>query len=207
MAGVMIEAFVYGAILAFGLIIPLGVQNIFVFNQGATQKKFCHALPSVIAAAICDMTLVILAVLGVSIIVLSIAWLKTVIFVVGFFFLLYMGWTVWNSNPAKADANSKPLSAKKQFSFAISVSLLNPHALIDTIGVIGTNSLNFIGNAKLAYTIACILISTLWFFGLAFAGHVLQKLDNSNRWLTLINKFSALVIWTVATYIGWQLIN
>lgn len=30
----MTEAIVHGMILAFGLILPLGVQNIFVFNQG-----------------------------------------------------------------------------------------------------------------------------------------------------------------------------
>lgn len=34
------EALVHGIILAFGLIIPLGVQNIFIFNQGATHKSY-----------------------------------------------------------------------------------------------------------------------------------------------------------------------
>lgn len=36
----MLEAFIHGALLAFGLILPLGIQNIFIFNQGATQKRF-----------------------------------------------------------------------------------------------------------------------------------------------------------------------
>lgn len=40
----MLKAFIYGLILAFGLIIPLGVQNIFVFNQGASQKHFSYFL-------------------------------------------------------------------------------------------------------------------------------------------------------------------
>lgn len=30
--------------------------------------------------------------------------------------------------------------------FAASVSLLNPHAILDTIGVIGTNSIQYIGS-------------------------------------------------------------
>ena len=32
------------------------------------------------------------------------------------------------------------MSAKKQIGFAISVSLLNPHAIMDTVGVIGTSA-------------------------------------------------------------------
>ena len=46
----MTEAILHGIILAFGLIIPLGVQNVFVFNQGALQPKFSRALPVVITA-------------------------------------------------------------------------------------------------------------------------------------------------------------
>ncbi len=202
----MFSAFIYGVILAFGLILPLGVQNVFIFNQGATQKHFLHALPSVITASVCDTILIILAVLGVSVIVLTIPWLKTLIFLAGFFFLLYMGWTTWKSHPAKLTTKKSPLSAKKQITFAASVSLLNPHALIDSIGVIGTNSLEFTGQAKVVYTLACILVSCSWFFGLSVAGHFLHRLDKRGLFLHYVNKTSAFIMWGVAVYIGWQLI-
>mgnify|MGYP001218790420 FL=1 len=52
------EPLLHGIILAFGLILPLGVQNIFVFNQGATHKKFTNALPVIITAGICDTILI-----------------------------------------------------------------------------------------------------------------------------------------------------
>ena len=71
----MIEAILHGIILAFGLIIPLGVQNVFVFNQGALQPNFSRALPVVITAGICDTILIVAAVSGVSILVLTFAWL------------------------------------------------------------------------------------------------------------------------------------
>lgn len=124
----MIHAFLYGVILAFGLIVPLGVQNVFIFNQGALQKHFLHALPSIVTATICDSILILLAVLGVSVAVLALPWLKNIIFIVGFFFLIYMGWSTWRSKPANLK-DGKPLSAKRQIAFATSVSLLNPHAL------------------------------------------------------------------------------
>ncbi len=40
---------------------------------------------------------------------------------------------------------------KKQILFAASVSLLNPHAILDTIGVIGTNSIQYIGSEKMGF--------------------------------------------------------
>lgn len=202
----MMHAFVYGIILALGLIVPLGVQNIFVFNQGANQQHFFHAMPSVLTATLCDSILIICAVLGVSVVVLEIPWLKTAIFIIGFCFLVYMGWVTWHKKPTKLQEGKKPLCAKRQMIFTASVSLLNPHALLDTIGVIGASSLQFVGKEKLIFTSACIFISACWFFGLSVAGHFMHKLDKSGRWLRAVNKLSALIVWTIAAYIGFLLI-
>jgi L-lysine exporter family protein LysE/ArgO len=165
----MINAFIYGVLLALGLIIPLGVQNVFIFNQGATQKHFLLAMPSVITAFVCDVILIILAVLGISLLVFSIPALKTAVFVVGISFLIYMGWVTWKSR-VNLREDYTPLPVKRQVSFAISVSILNPHALLDTVGVIGTNSLSLSGSAKWAYTLGCILVSFCWFLSLSIAG-------------------------------------
>lgn len=35
----MLQPIIHGFLLALGLILPLGAQNVFVFNQGANQKK------------------------------------------------------------------------------------------------------------------------------------------------------------------------
>lgn len=196
-----IHAFIYGVILAFGLIIPLGVQNIFIFNQGASQRHFFHAMPSIITASLCDSLLIVISVLGVSVIVLTIPWLETIIYAMGFCFLMYMGWVTWKSKPRKLSANANPCSTRRQIVFAASVSLLNPHALLDTVGVIGTNSLQFHGEAKWIYTMACIFVSWCWFLGLSVLGHFLHKLDKTGLWVHGINKVSAFIIWGVAIYI------
>lgn len=202
----MIHAFLYGVILAFGLIIPLGVQNVFVFNQGATQPHYVYALPCVLTAFICDTILILCAVLGVSVIVLNIPWLKTLFFLIGFFFLLYMGFNTWKSK-AKLQEGSHPLSSRQQIAFATSVSLLNPHALLDTVGVIGTNALHFEGSDKILYTLACILVSFFWFLGLSIAGHFVHRADKTGWVILVVNKISALIIWSVAFFIAWQLIK
>jgi len=201
------EAFIHGVILAFGLILPLGVQNLFVFNQGAIQTNLWQAMPAVVTAGLCDTLLILAAVLGVSLVILNFAWLKAVLLAGGFVFLAYMGWVAWQSKAADSQTHDRTgLPPGKQIVFAASVSLLNPHAILDTIGVIGTSSLQYGDSSKLLFTAACILVSWLWFFSLAFAGRLVGTLDSSGRLLGLLGKFSAVFIWGAALYLGYSLV-
>ncbi|WP_202080884.1 LysE/ArgO family amino acid transporter [Caldalkalibacillus salinus] len=203
----MLQASIHGAILALGLILPLGVQNVFIFNQGATQKTFFRALPAVITASLCDTLLILLAVLGVSVIVLTFAWLKVTIYIIGVLFLGYMGWVIWRTDPSVQSRTDEGMSIKKQVAFAASVSLLNPHAIMDTIGVIGTNSLSYTGEEKVMFSIMTILVSWIWFLLLAVAGRNIGKLDATGQWMRRINVLSAIIIWGVAFYMIRQLLH
>ncbi|WP_002148636.1 LysE/ArgO family amino acid transporter [Bacillus cereus] len=202
----MIEAIIHGIILAFGLIIPLGVQNVFVFNQGASQPNIWRAAPVVLTASICDTLLILIAVQGVSLVLLTFSWLTTTLYMIGFFFLMYMGWVIWRSDPSNDVKQEKSMPLKKQIIFAASVSLLNPHAILDTIGVIGTNSIQYIGSEKWAFTFATIIVSWIWFISLAFAGKFLKGFDSTGKTITVLNKFSALIIWGVALYMLKQVV-
>ncbi|MFJ8531286.1 LysE/ArgO family amino acid transporter [Bacillus sp. NPDC094106] len=202
----MTEAIIHGIILAFGLIIPLGVQNVFVFNQGASQTNIWHAAPVVLTASICDTVLILVAVQGVSIMLLTFSWLTTALYVIGFFFLIYMGWAIWKSDATKELHKEKKISFKKQIIFAASVSLLNPHAILDTIGVIGTNSIQYVGVEKWAFTFATITVSWIWFIGLVFAGRMLKEIDSSGKIIEILNKVSGVMIWGVALYMLKQIV-
>jgi L-lysine exporter family protein LysE/ArgO len=197
----MISAAIHGFILAFGLILPLGVQNIFVFNQGAVQPKWMNALPVVLTAALCDTLLITLAILGVSAVVLEISFLKVALSVIGIVFLVYMGYVTWNSKPSKDKLNVQSLPARSQIAFAASVSLLNPHAIMDTIGVIGTSSLTYTGVEKTVFTLVCILVSWIWFLGLSILGRLAGRLDQSGKIISTLNKISALIMWGTAIYL------
>lgn len=201
----MLAAFLHGYLLSFGLILPLGPQNVFVFSQGATQPKLRRALPVAVAAAICDTLLIVIAVLGVSTVVLTVPWIKLVLGVVGVGFLLYIGWMTWRSdgrNEVDQAAHLWPL--RRQIVFAVSVSLLNPHAILDTIGVIGTSSLAYADADRLAFTLACVLNSWLWFFMLAVAGRFLGSFDVVRQWL---NRASAIIMWLSAIYLVYNLVR
>ncbi|WP_093269533.1 LysE/ArgO family amino acid transporter [Psychrobacillus sp. OK032] len=194
------EAIIHGILLAFGLILPLGVQNVFIFSQGATQPNLLKALPATITAAICDTLLIVLAVFGLSVIVLQFEGLRLALMIVGIVFLLYMGYSIWKSKPASLETG-KSLKVRKQIVFAMSVSLLNPHAILDTVGVIGTSALKYVGTEQLLFTVACIVVSWCWFFGLTFAGATMKKLDGTGKLMTIFNKCSAVFIWCTAVYL------
>lgn len=204
----MVTAIIHGFILAIGLILPLGAQNVFIFNQGANQPKYRYVLPAIITAGLSDSLLIIIAVVGVSIIIMSLPVLQAIIYIVGLIFLMYMAWTIWHDKPS-TDGETQIMSPMKQVSFALSVSLLNPHAILDTIGVIGSSAALYSGSNKIAFTIACISISVswLWFFLLAILGKMVGSIDKTGKLLTIINKISSIIIIIVALMILQKLIQ
>lgn len=203
----MFPAFIHGMILAFGLIIPLGVQNVFIFNQGVAQPTLARALPSVITAFICDAVLISLAVLGVSLLVLEFVWLKIILLIAGCGFLGFMGWVTWKASSNRDPQKFNAFSLKRQIYFSISVSLLNPHAILDTVGVIGVSSLSYVGHHKLAFSMGCLLVSLIWFMSLALAGNSMKRVGRGGIGLEFVNKISAIIIWGVGVYLAFQLVS
>jgi|SRR5665647_530357 len=202
----MFYAWLHGFILAFGLIIPLGIQNFFIFSQGAVRKRFREVLPVLLTAGICDSLLILLAVLGVSVVVFSFVWMKTILVIAGFIFLLFMGVITWRSKvSAASSAEIVPLSLAKTISFTVMISLLNPHAILDTIGVIGVSSLGYQGYEKVAFTAACLMVSWIWFLTLALSGRFIGLRDKSGKLLKSFNKISAIVMWIAAIYLIYTL--
>lgn len=116
-----------------------------------------------------------------------------------------MGWVIWRSKSA-ANEPTNALPIRQQVVFASTVSLLNPHAILDTVGVIGTSALKYSGTEQLFFTLACIAVSWIWFFGLTFVGAVMTKLDGTGSIMTVFQKSSALFIWATAIYLFTGLI-
>lgn len=201
--------FVHGFILSLGLILPLGVQNIFVFSQGVMQPSLARSLPVVITAAFSDTILILLAVGGVSLLVLSHDWVRWGLTVVGIIFLCYMGWITWSNTASEVNQLQchSDWTVKRQVLFAMSVSLLNPHAILDTIGVIGTSSLAYSGLEKSVFTFSCVAVSWLWFLSLAAAGRCLQSMRNAEAFLPTLNRISAVIIWASAIYLSFNLMK
>lgn len=196
---------IHAVVLAFGLILPLGVQNVFIFNQGMSQRSYARALPAIVTAGLSDTLLIGAAVGGVSLILLQWPLLASVLYAGGSVFLLYMAWSIWRSS-GPANSSAAVLSAGRQIAFAASVSLLNPHALLDTVAVIGTSSLQYEGVARFYFAITAAVVSWVWFLGLAGAGRLVGRTDRTGRISIFFNRLSAVVMVGMAGMMLWKLI-
>ena len=47
------------------------------------------------------------------------------------------------------------------------VTLLNPHAYLDTVVILGTVGSTFLGDARIYFALGAIIAAMAWFFGLA----------------------------------------
>lgn len=193
----MVAASLHGLVLAFGLILPLGAQNTFLLTQGALHRRWVGALPALITAGLCDTLLILTAVSGLSLVVLTVPWFKTALSWVGVIFLAYIGWVTWRARPEEAVGAGERWTARKQVLFAASVSLLNPHAILDTIAVVGTSSLEYVGAPRLAFTVSTVSVSWLYFIALVTAGHLLGSASSGVGFRRWLNRISAIIIWGV----------
>ncbi|MDA8347147.1 MAG: LysE family transporter [Thermaerobacter sp.] len=202
----MTAAFVHGFLLAFVLILPLGPQNTFILTQAATQPRWRSVLPIVVTAALSDTTLIVVAIAGVSLVILAIPVLRIILSVAGVVFLLYMGYKTWTArvNAEEAEETSGWTFGRK-VRYSLSVSLLNPHAIMDTVVVIGGGAALYTTAAdRWSYALSVTLVSWVWFFGLSLAGRIIYRLAKGpaiQRWL---NRGSAALMWAVAVRYALQ---
>lgn len=199
-----ILAAIHSFFLSIGLIMPLGMQNIFILNQGASHKNMINALPSIITTSICEAILISSSTFGVSILVIEIPLLKILVFIVGIIFLTYMGFSTWKSSQ-EITYETNELSAKEQIVLGISVSFLNPHAIIDCITVLGSNALHYNGTPKIIFTIGCVLTSWIWFVVLSVSGNKIRKIKSGLSIIKILNKLSAIIMMCVALYLTKEL--
>ncbi|WRN72810.1 LysE family transporter [Staphylococcus aureus] len=136
---------------------------------------------------------------------MSLPILQAIIYIVGLIFLMYMAWTIWHDKPS-TDGEAQIMSPMKQVSFALSVSLLNPHAILDTIGVIGSSAALYSGSNKIRLQSLVLAFHGYGSFYSQFRKMV-ESIDKTGKLLTIINKISSIIIIIVALMILQKLIQ
>ncbi|MDP1604955.1 MAG: LysE family transporter [Legionella sp.] len=161
--------FVYfnGLLLGLSLIMALGPQNVFLIRQGARRK---HALLSAVVCFCCDVILVSASVAGLHHALSLHPSLQIWMTWFGVLFLLYYGVVALKKglSPATAkDVSGEPANRLQIILLALGFSLLNPHAIIDSLVIIGSGSSQFPQHQYL-FLMGVITSSFLWFASLTF---------------------------------------
>jgi L-lysine exporter family protein LysE/ArgO len=201
----MLAASLHGFALALALILPLGPQNMFVLTQGS-QGKLKQVLPTILTAALSDSLMIFAAVAGVAAIVEHYSALRMGLAIAGGVFLIWMGYKSWMRAPALT-SEAKTMGAAVQIRQSLSVSLLNPHAVMDTVIILGGGSSLYVhADERWAYALAAASVSWMWFFFLAAGGAVLSRWSGRKTG-RLLGRSSALLMWLIAARTLWQVIE
>ena len=174
-------SFLTGLAFGLGLIIPIGAQNIFVFSQGLAVGM-PRALWSVLAAACCDTLLIVAGAAGASALLSRAPGLQAFLLAAGAGVLTYLGVKSLRAK-ATADGNqTAPVtSAKQVLTRTITASLFNPHAIVDTVGVLGAAIAAQGVAGRTAFAAGTISASWLWFLLLAAGAAALRGVLTPRR--------------------------
>jgi L-lysine exporter family protein LysE/ArgO len=188
--------FIYfsGLFLGLSLVSSLGPQNVFLIKQGVKKN---HPTLSAAICFICDIILVCASVTGLHQLLLANPTLQMGMTWLGSGFLFYYATKALrsafsNKNEAQ-DKTSQPHNRLQIVLFALGFSLLNPHAIIDTLVIIGSGSNQF-PNHQLEFTTGVLTSSFLWFCCLTITTRYFANILNSSAVWRIIELFSGIVM-------------
>lgn len=204
MTGALLIVFAKGFATMASLIIAIGVQNAFVLRQGLKRDA------TFIAATICffcDVLLVTLGTAGLGALFAASRTLSLLIAFGGAGFLAFYG--VRALHAAKTAAGLDLKSAEKAsrtgvIVTAFAVSLLNPHAILDTVVLVGGLAARQEGVARAICAFGAVTASGLWFYGIGYGARWLAPVLTKPKIWRVIDLVIGLMMLALAFGLAWD---
>ncbi|MEV6522068.1 LysE family transporter [Longispora sp. NPDC051575] len=201
----MLTNYLAGIVLGLGLIMPIGAQNVFVLGQGVAVG-LPRALWAVVGAALCDTLLILLGAAGVGGLLTAVPGLRAAMLGAGALFLAYLGVRALRSTVADHPADAAPaaFAVRGVLGRTVAVSLLNPHAILDTVGVIGAAIVAQPAAGRTLFTAGAVSASWLWFGVLGVGAALARRFFTPTR-RVWFDRFSGLVLLVFAVLLAVEL--
>jgi len=192
---------VQGLFVGLGLILAIGAQNAFVLRQGLKGDNVAVAV-SICAAS--DAFLISLGAAGVGTFVAETPELRTAAVWAGSTFLIVYGGIAFRSAISggnfeleeQADT-ATGVGAVAMSAFAL--SLMNPHAWLDTVVILGSVAGNYTSMInRFTFASGAILASLVFFVTLGYGSSKLAPLFRYQLAWRLLDVSVAVVMWSVA---------
>lgn len=166
------SAFISGFTLQFGLIMSLGVQNLYIIRKGLSRE---HTFPVALTCILCESILVVLALMSSRLIgEMGEEPIRYMILAAGWVLIAYGVFVLWGvlKKPKVGEElpSVKPSSLRGSMLMAVGFSILNPQALVESLVIIGGVGATF-GQQMMAFALGAFGATTLWLFGLAALSH------------------------------------
>ncbi len=192
----MLAPFLSGVGIGGGLVVAIGAQAAFVLTQGIRRE---HHLLVALICAVCDALLIAVGVMGAGRLVAASPQLAEAATMAGALYLLVFGGMSFRA--ALLGRSSAALGATGRggvVTRSLVVSLLNPHAYLDAIVLLGGLSTAYAGAARYAFGGGAMVASVLWLLLLALGGQALAPVlsrPEIRRWIDVV---VGVVMWVIA---------
>lgn len=195
----MLPALMKGFAMSCSLIVAIGAQNAFVIRQGLTCQ---HLFITAFLCSLTDSLLILIGVLGFGTIVteyplaMNIAKYFSVVFlgIYGIFALR----SALKTRTLGDVCETVFLSRSKTILIVLALSLLNPHAYLDTVILLGSIASLQPDHEQLYFACGAIVASFAWFFAIAYGSRFLAPFFNRPSSWKIIDGLVAVSMWAIA---------
>jgi L-lysine exporter family protein LysE/ArgO len=197
----MLTSYFTGLTLMATLIMPIGLQNAFVLNQGVRKQ---HHLSVAAFCSLSDALFMCLGVWGGAQLFAAYPALLYGISILGSLFMAVYGWQCLcraKQGNSSIDSGKKMKNLKTIMLTCAAFTFLNPHVYIDTIVILGGFAANLSSAEKPLFVIGGISASFLWFFSLAVLGEKLAPILSNPLAQRILDTVIGVMMWILAIYL------
>lgn len=194
----MFSAAATGFATAFALILAIGAQNAFVLRQGLLRQ---HVFWLCLFCAVSDAILIVAGVAGFGALATLYPGFPRIMALAGAAFLLVYGAMRFRAALRGDDVmtlGGKPAALWSTLATAAAFTWLNPHVYLDTLGLIGAVSTQFLGPQKIAFGLGAATSSFVFFFGLGYGARLLAPMMQSARAWRILDICIGVTMWLLA---------
>ena len=164
----------FGLLFGLATALPVGVQSFVVMNQGL-RFGYPRVLFGIVTASLCDTLLIVAGAAGASVLLADAdEWVPVLL--IGIAFLAIFGVLAFRAPPEEEADEVK--SVGRHFAMiaqTVGVSLFNPHAVLETVGVLGGAIAARTTENRIEFACGVVAASRVCFFMVGFGASALQR--------------------------------
>ena len=189
-----------GILVGFAFVAPIGMQNIYMFNN-ALSNKMSKALLYNFLVWFCDALFSFAAFYGIGALISANEIVKIIVMLVGGALTSYIGFNIIRSAKQTAiGSDSKKQTLKQALMTALIVSWGNPQAMIDGTMMLGASRATLTFEQSILFITGVVTASFIWDHGITIGFNLLRdKLPK--KFLLAINLISGNIVAVYGLYL------
>lgn len=197
----MTSVFLSGFGISAGLIMAIGAQNAHVLRQGLRRE---HVGMTILVCAVCDALLILLGVVGLGKVFTANPDWMTIARLGGAAFLGWYGLRALlsalkgNSMQVDGSDGQRKLTRIQALLAAAGFSLLNPHAYLDTVVLIGSVGSQQADALRPIFAAGAVTASFVWFGMLGYGARMLTPVFSRPMAWRVLDGLVAAMLWSIA---------